>query len=484
MLRAEARKQDLPPGGIFMARDLTRGNPFKLMLAFSLPIFIGNVFQQLYNMADTLIVGRTVSSDAMSGVGCTGAVSFLVLGLVWGLTTGFAVRTSQLYGAKDYDGMRKSVAVSLELCVVMTILLTALAVPMTNPLLRMMKTPEIYFEYAYFYLLTIFAGIGATILYNIAASTLRAVGDSRTPLIFLIISAVLNVGLDFVCIVFLKMSYTGAGVATVVSQLISGAASLIYMFHAYPELKPRKKDWIPDFPMIRGHISIGLPMALQFSITAIGCIFQQSALNSLHSSMPGVVTAYTAASKIDNIACQPLNALGTAMATYAGQNYGAKEYGRIKDGVFAGMVYSVISWFAGMAFCIGLAKPLTAMFINKEAGEAALFYTDMLKYSKEFLVYQSVFYIGLGIIFIYRNALQGIGRSALTMVAGVTELAGRSLTAFIFVKYIGYTGVCLSNPVAWVAADIFLMAAYYAVMRKYAGQRAYSLKTLFHRAGR
>lgn len=466
-----------------MAKDLTRGNPFKSLLLFSLPILIGNVFQQLYNMADTIIVGNTVSSDAMSGVGCTGAVSFLVLGLVWGLTAGFAVRTSQMYGAKDYAGMRKSVAVSLELCVIMTVLLTALAVPLTGPLLKMMNTPVQYYDYAYFYLITIFGGIGATILYNIAASTLRAVGDSRTPLIFLIISAVLNVGLDFVCIVFLRMSYTGAGVATIASQFLSGLASLLYMFRAYPELKPRKADWIPDLQMIRDHIAIGLPMALQFSITAIGCIFQQSALNSLNDTLPGVVTAYTAATKIDNIASQTMVALGTAMATYAGQNYGAKEYGRIKDGVFAGMVYSVFSWVLGMAFCIGLAKPLTAMFLNRETGEAALYYDDMLQYSREFLIYQSVFYIALGIIFIYRNALQGIGRSALTMVAGVTELAGRSLTAFIFVKYIGYTGVCLSNPVAWVAADVFLLAAYSVILRKLGGKRSYSLRKLFQRAG-
>lgn len=464
-----------------MAKDLTRGNPFRLILMFSLPILIGNVFQQLYNMADTVIVGNTVSSDAMSGVGCTGAVSFLILGLVWGLTAGFAVRTSQMYGARDFAGMRKSVAASLELCAVLTVLLTAVSVPLTGPLLRMMNTPAQYFDYAYFYLVTIFGGIGATILYNIAASTLRAVGDSRTPLIFLIVSAVLNVGLDFVCIVFLRMSYTGAGVATIASQLISGVASLLYMFHAYPELRPKKEDWKPDFNMLRGHLSIGLPMALQFSITAIGCIFQQSALNSLNDSLPGVVTAYTAATKIDNVASQTLIALGTAMATYTGQNYGAKAYGRIKDGVFVGMVYSVISWFAGMAFCIGLARPLTAIFLNQEAGEAAVFYEDMMRYSKEFLIYQSVFYIALGIIFIYRNVLQGIGRSSLTMIAGVTELAGRSVTAFILVKYIGYTGVCLSNPIAWIAADLFLMPAYYIIIRKFEGSRQYSIQTVLRR---
>lgn len=461
-----------------MRLDLTEGSPFKLIFKFSLPILIGNIFQQLYNMADTIIVGHTISSDAMSGVGCTASISFLILGLVWGLTSGFAVRTSQFFGAKDERGIRRSIAVSFELCILMTIVLTAVAVPLTGPLLRAMKTPDNYFDYAYYYLVTIFFGIGATILYNIAANTLRSVGDSKTPLYCLVFSAVLNVILDFVCIVGLKMTYIGAGFATVISQLLSGIICVAYMFKAYPSLRLKKSDWSFDWNMTAGHISVGLPMALQYSITAVGCIFQQTALNGLNTALPGVVTGYTAATKIDNISIQTFNSLGTACATYAGQNYGAQKFGRIKDGVFAAMIFAVISWGIALVFCLGLGVPLTRMFLNGSTGEAASYYSDMINYSMEYLFYQSIFYLCLAVVFIYRNTLQGIGKSAVTTIAGVTELAGRSVTAFILVRYIGYAGVCLSNPIAWIAADIFLLATYYITMKKYGGERSYSIRTL------
>lgn len=462
-----------------MRLDLTEGSPFKLLFKFSLPILIGNVFQQLYNMADTIIVGHTISSDAMSGVGCTASITFLILGLVWGLTSGFAVRTSQFFGAKDERGIRKSIAVSLELCIIMTILLMALAVPMTGPLLKAMKTPDSYYDYAYYYLITVFWGIGATVLYNIAANTLRAVGDSRTPLYCLVFSAVLNVILDFVCIVYFKMTYIGAGFATVVSQFISGAVCIIYMFAAYPSLRLKKSDWSFNWNIIYGHICVGLPMALQYSITAIGCIFQQTALNGLNSSMPGVVTGYTASSRIDNIASQTFNSLGTASATYAGQNYGAQKFGRIKDGVFAAMFFSFISWLIAIVFCFGLGRPLTGLFLNGSTINDAASYSDMMNYSMKFLIYQCMFYPCLAIVYVYRNTLQGIGKSAVTTIAGVTELAGRSVTAFILVKYIGFTGVCLSNPIAWIAADIFLLITYAVTMKKYGGVCRYSIKRLF-----
>lgn len=464
-----------------MRLDLTEGSPFKLIFKFSFPIFIGNVFQQLYNMADTIIVGNTVSADAMSGVGCTSSITFLILGLVWGLTSGFSVRTSQFFGAKDERGIRRSIAVSFELCIIMTIILMAISVPFAGALLRAMNTPENYYDYAYYYLVTIFWGIGATVLYNIAANTLRAVGDSRTPLFCLVFSAVLNVALDFICIVFFKMTYIGAGFATVISQFISGAICVVYMFKAYPSLRLKKSDWSINWNMIYGHICVGLPMALQYSITAVGCIFQQTALNGLNTAMPGVVTGYTASSRIDNIACQTFNSLGTASATYAGQNYGAHKFGRIKDGVFVSMVFTFISWALALIFCFGLGKPLTALFIDGSTiGDPAL-YNSIVGYSFKFLIYQCLFYPFLGIVYVYRNTLQGIGKSAVTTIAGVTELAGRSVTAFILVKYIGYTGVCLSNPIAWMAADIFLLTVYALTMKKYGGVSQYSLKSLLTR---
>ena len=464
-----------------MTKDLTKGSPFKLILTFMVPVLIGNIFQQLYNMADTLIVGHTVSSDAMAGVGITGSITFLILGFASGLTAGFAVRTSQRFGARDDEGVRKSVAVSLQLCLALTALLMAVAMPLSKPLLRLMQTPDKYFGYAYWYLFVCFGGIGATVLYNISAATLRAIGDTKTPLVILVAAALLNIGLDLLFIVAFKMSYTGAAAATVVSQFAAGIAGLVYMLKAYPVLRPKKEDWKINWRLWGGHIALGLPMALQFSITAIGCIFQQTALNSLDTEMPGVVTAYAAATKISNLTTTPFDALGVTFATYAGQNYGAEEHGRIKDGVFAGMCYCLGIWIFGLLFCSFLGKPLTGIFLDRTTGDAALYYEEMLEYSKRYRVYQSAFFGPLGVIFVYRNTLQGIGRSALTMVAGVTELVGRALSSFLLVGWFGFAGICLSNPIAWLAADFFLVPAYYVIMKKYRAPRAYGLKKLLLR---
>lgn len=467
-----------------MTKSLTKGNPFKLILSFMLPVLIGNIFQQLYNMVDAIIVGRAVSSDAMAGVSCTGSVGFLVIGFATGLTSGFAVKTSQCFGAKDEAGIKKSVATSLELCFVLTVVLTAIAMPLTKPLLHLMHTPEKYFGYAYWYLLVCFGGIGATVLYNISAATLRAVGDTKTPLLILIASATLNIGLNFLFILAFKMNYTGVAAATVASQFLSGFGGLAYMLKRYPELRPSKTDWKIDLKLWKGHVAIGLPMALQFSITAIGCIVQQSALNSLDGSLPGIVTAYAAATKINGLLGSLFESLGATIATYSGQNYGAKEYGRIKDCVFVGGVYTLAFWALGFFVCMVFSGPLTSVFLDRSSGDAMLYYDSLIEYSKKYMFYQGIFYGPLGIIHIYRNALQGIGRSALTMVAGATELLGRVLASLLFVRYFGYTGICLSNPIAWLAADVFLIVCYYTVMRKYPSEKNYTVSRLFARRKR
>ena len=445
-------------------KDLTKGNPYKLIVLFALPVFLGCVFQQLYSMADTVIVGNTVNAAAFTGVGLTGPISFLILGFVNGLTAGFGVRIAQRFGAGDEDGVRRAVAISFLLCIGMTVLVTALAVPLTAPLLRLIKTPEEYFEYARSYLVIIFCGIGATVFYNMTAGILRAIGDSRSPLYFLVAAAVLNVGLDFAFIVGLKMHYHGAALATVISQLLSGAACLAFMLIRYPMLRLKKSDWKWDGKIVGGHIAVGLPMALQFSITAIGCIFQQTALNGLPESSLGAATAYVAASKIDNLANQTFNALGTAMATYAGQNSGAGRMDRVRKGVVAGMVYVLGASALGVAFCLGLFRPLMGLFLNAEIDpDVKLYYDDIMRYGFRYLLFQSCDYVFLGTIFIFRNSLQGIGKSVITTFAGVAELIGRALTSFVFVRFWGFAGFCLSNPIAWVAADVFLVITYAVV---------------------
>lgn len=441
-------------------KDLTKGNPFKLILLFALPVFIGNVFQQLYNMADTVIVSNTVGTLAFTGVGSTGCLNFLVIGFVGGLTAGFSVRIAQRFGAEDEAGVRRAVGMSYLLCIIITVILTAIAVPLTGPLLRLMQTPEDCYVYAYSYIFTIFCGLAASVFYNMVAGVLRAIGDSKTPLVFLVIAAVLNVGLDFLFIVAFRLPYVGAALATVLSQILSGAACFVYMLKRYPLLRIGREDLKWDWKLAGGHIAVGLPMALQFSITAIGTIIQQTALNGLVAAYPGANTAYVAASKIDYLANQTFPALGTAMATYAGQNCGAGRYDRVKKGVVVGMLYTLASAAFGLAFCTGLYYPLMSLFLDSEGNG------QILAYGKRFLLCQSCGYTALGAIYVYRNALQGIGKSALTMCAGVMELGGRILTAYVFVVLWGYMGFCLSNVTAWIAADLFLLPAYCIVMRK------------------
>ena len=446
-------------------KDLTKGSPIKLILLFALPVLAGNIFSQLYNLADTVIVGNTINSDAFTGVGLTGSITFLVFGFVNGLTSGFCVRISQKFGAHDSDGMRHAMAMSVFLCIIITVVVTAIAMPLAKPLLILMKTPEVNFDYAYGYLMTIFGGMCTMVYLNLLTGILRATGDSKSPLIFLVISVVSNIGLDFLFILGFKMYYTGAAAATVASHLISGTACLIYILKRYPELRLKRGDWRWDWRVAGEHLSIGLPMALQFSITAIGMMVQQTALNGLNSTLPGVATAYVASAKIDGITQQVFVALGSAMATFAGQNSGAGRYDRVRKGVRTGILLTVMGAVISVLFCMALYNPLMNLFLNTEkGGDAALYYKDIMVYGRNYLLCQSGTYLLLGLIYCYRSTLQGMGRSFLAMFAGVMELAGRVTASLVFVKFWGFTGICLSNPAAWLCADIFFIICYYTII--------------------
>lgn len=439
-----------------MVKDLTEGKPARLIIAFALPLFVGNVFQQLYSMVDTIIVGQTISTQALAGVGATGAISFLVLGFVQGMTAGFAIMTSQRFGAKDEDGVKKSVAAAIVLSLVMSAVLTAVSVPTARLLLNLMNTPSGIIGYADDYITTIYCGLTATVFYNMFSAFLRAVGDSKSPLCFLILASVINVGLDFLFILQFRMGVAGAGWATVVSQAISAIACLIHIIRKYPVLRIGKKHFKFGFGMAGRMIGLGLPMALQYSITAIGIMIQQSALNKLGETP---VAAYAAANKIDSLAVQALVTIGTAVATYCGQNQGAGRYDRIKTGVRKSMqIASVCAVIAGLAV-IFLAKPLTHLFIASPSDE-------ILELSQKYLFWQGIFYIALAAVFVYRNALQGMGYSTVTMMAGVTELAMRAIAAYVLAAAMGFTGVCLSCPVAWAGADVFLLITYFLLLHR------------------
>ncbi len=434
-----------------MTNDMTRGNPVKLILLFSIPLLIGNIFQQFYSMVDTIIVGRFVGVDALAAVGSTGSMVFLVNGFATGLTSGFAVLVSQKFGAKDEKGLRKSVSSAVTLTVISVVIVTLISLICGKPLLKLMNTPDNIMADAYTYIKIIYGGLVTTVAYNLIASILRALGDSKTPLYFLIISSVLNVILDLVFIINFKMGVAGAAYATIISQGVSAILCLIYTYKKFTILRLKKEDFKVKKRYYYKHLKIGIPMALQFSITAIGIMTVQGALNVFGST---VIASYTAASKALQLVMQPAITFGVTMATYCGQNLGAREYGRIKDGVKACTKISIITSIVAGAVLIFLGKYFVMMFITNPDAE-------ILKYSQQVLDISAIFFIPLGLIFIYRNALQGIGDSFIPMMAGAYELIARAIVAFTLPRYLEFWGICLADPVAWFAAAIPLGITYF-----------------------
>ena len=439
-----------------MTNDMTKGNPVKLILLFSIPLLIGNIFQQFYSMVDTVIVGRYLGVNALAAVGTTGSMAFLINGFVTGLTSGFSVMVSQKFGAKDEKGLRKAVASSIVLSALAVIIVTALSILTARPLLKLMNTPDNILADASTYITIIYGGIIATVTYNMIASILRALGDSRSPLYFLIISSVLNIVLDLLFIVTFRMGVAGAAYATVISQGVSGVLCLIYTYKRYKNLRLKKEDFKVKKRYYITHLKIGVPMALQFSITAIGIMIVQGALNVFGSVY---IASYTAASKVLQIVMQPAITFGVTMATFCGQNLGAKKYKRIKEGVRKCSYISLISSIIAGFVLVVWGKYFVGLFIeNPDA--------NILSYAQEVFFYSAVFFIPLGLIFIYRNALQGMGESFIPMMAGVYELVARAAVAFTLPKFIEFTGICLSDPVAWIAAAAPLAYSYYKKINK------------------
>lgn len=439
-----------------MINDMTKGNPGRLLLYFSLPILLGNIFQQFYSMVDTIIVGKAISTEALAAVGLTGALSFLILGFVTGVTGGFAVIVAQCFGAKDEKGVRESIANSFVLSIFITIILTIFAVVTTKPLLNLMNTPENVYQDAYTYILIIYLGIGCNMLYNMVACIIRALGDSKTPLYFLALASIVNIVLDLVFILNFNMGVAGAALATIISQGLSGILCVIYGMKKYPVLHLRKEDFVITKESIRKHLSIGLPMAFQFSITAIGVIIIQSALNTFGSDK---IAAFTAACKVESFVVQPANTICTAIATYAGQNMGANNPKRIHDGVRASLWISAICCIVSSAIVFLFGKSITSLFVNgyqPEVINSAQLYLNILGIAFPFLYLLSV----------YRSVLQGMGYGFMTLIAGITELGMRVLVAVLLPAYLGYTAVCVASPVAWIGATIPLIIVYTIIMKR------------------
>lgn len=438
-----------------MTKDMTQGNPFKLILAFSIPLLLGNIFQQFYNMVDSIIVGQFVGEGALAAVGAAGSLVFLVIGFCMGIASGFGVLISQSFGAGDMKRLKRYVSVSLISSVALTVVLTAVMMFTTKPLLTLMRTPDNIMDDAASYLLIIYGGLGATLFYNVLSCFLRGVGDSKTPLYFLVISSLLNVVLDLYFVVVLHAGVAGAAYATVISQGVAAVLCFIYMFRKFPMLRIKRDEWYFDFDIALQLFRVGIPMALQFSITALGVMVLQSAINDFGST---VVASYTAAMKVENLSTQVMITLGTTMATYCGQNLGAGRFDRVRDGVNKAYVILIAS--TGLAIIISavLGSGIVTWFIPNPSEE-------VLGYATRYLNMASYFYIVLAVLFLFRNVLQGLGNSLVPMLCGAAEMIVRTYVAFALTDKMGYLAICLASPLAWIAAGVPLFVCYYIQMR-------------------
>ena len=431
--------------------DLTVGKPLFQILRFALPLVLGTLFQQLYSFADTVIVGRCLGTDALGAVGTTYSLNFLILGFVQGACVGFGIPVAETFGAKDKGGLRKYLFNGALLCVVLSVVFTLFTTLMAGPLLQLIHTPEELYADAVLYIRIIFLGIPATVLYNYASSVLRAMGDSQHPFYFLLAASVLNIGLDYLLIVSMGMGVDGAALATVLSQLLSGGLCAFWFFTRtakQEELTFRGQSSLLSAGHCKRLAYIGFPMGFEYSVSAIGAVIMQDAINLLGST---AVAAQTAGEKIRQMFTLPMESVGMAMATYVGQNHGAHRTDRIQQGIKDGctiqLTYCVAAWVI-----IFFVKPYAVGLVLGDADPA------VTAGAIQYLAIMSLLFCFHGLLMIFRNTLQGLGYSVQAIISGVGELIGRSLGGLLAVKTgLGYVGICLSNPFAWGLAMLYCM---------------------------
>ena len=433
-----------------MEKDMTKGSPMKLILGFAVPLLFGLLFQQFYSMVDTIIVGHYLGVNALASVGATGSVNFLIIGFCMGVCNGFAIPIAQEFGAGNEKNLRKYVTNSVWLAVVFAVVMTITVVLLCRPILRLMRTPDNIIDGSYSYIVIIFLGIPVTYLYNMTSAIIRSLGDSKTPVIFLTMAALLNIVLDLICIIVFHWGVAGAAIATVVSQATAGICCFLFMRRKFSVLQMSKEDWMRDRNFMGKLCSMGLPMGLQYSITAIGSVILQSAVNGIGSD---AVATVTAGSKLSMFLMCPFDAMGSTMATYGGQNVGAGKFDRVSKGlrscVLLGAIYSVIA--LGAVLLVG--DDMLLLFLDKSE-------TAILENAKWYITANVCFYFPLALVNIVRFMIQGMGYSKLAVFAGMFEMIARGLAGFVLVPIFGFTAVGFANPLAWLFADAFLIPAY------------------------
>lgn len=437
-------------------KDMTKGSPIRLILGFAIPLFFGMLFQQFYNLVDMIIVGRFLGASALAAVGATGSINFMIIGFCMGVCNGFAIPVAQKFGAKDEKQLRYYVANSVWLSIIFAVVMTVTVSLLCRNILVWMDTPEDILDASYAYIIVIFIGIPVTYLYNLLSGIMRSLGDSKSPLIFLVISSVLNIAFDIIAIAGMHLGVAGAAGATVLAQAISGVCCLIYLIKKFPILRVHGEEWRWRGNFVARLCGMGIPMGLQYSITAIGSVILQTAVNGLGSV---VVASMTAGGKLSMFFCCPFDAFGSTMATYAGQNLGAGKLDRVTKGMvqcsFVAAGYNVVAAIVMILF----GKSFALLFVDSTE-------VEIIANVAKLLIINSLFFIPLALVNIIRFAIQGLGFGKLAIFAGVAEMVGRSIVGFGFVARFGFVAACLASPIAWILADIFLIPAYAYCIRK------------------
>ena len=425
--------------------DLTTGTPIRQILLFSLPLVIGSLFQQMYSFVDTIMVGRLISNDALAAVGSVSSLNFLVIGFVGGTCSGFGIPLAKAIGAKDTVEYQKYLWNGSWICILLAIVMTLLTNTLLYPLLRLMNTPADILSTSATYIRILFCGIPITILYNFTSSILRSSGDSQRPTNHLLISSCINIVLDYIFIVPLSMGVSGAALATVLSQLFSGLLNLRWIVYKTDLLKGGEGLRKPSVSHILHLCKTGFPMGFDVSIVALGSVAMQSAINTLGTA---AVTGQTAGEKVRQIFTIPMSSVGTGMATYAGQNDGAKRYDRLKEGLKGAitlqLIYSVLA-----CLVINLGKhAFVSLILGPDSGQNGI-------YASQYLTVMSFLFWVNGTMFALRNTLTGMGYSAYSVFSGICEMIGKSLGGLLAVKWFGFWGICIATPLAWFLAMIY-----------------------------
>lgn len=438
--------------------DMTTGSPFKRILIFALPIALGFMLQNLYSIGDSIIVSLALGTEAVTGVNLTGSLNFLILGCGQGLSAGFGVVLSQFVGAKDQKKMRESFATSVVLTALISLILTTASLIFARKILELMQTDASFIDYSESYVKALFSGFAFTLFYNLSDQVMRAMGDSKTPLLILVLCAILNIALNSLLFFNKDLGVAWAGWATIISQAISAIVGFFIILKRFSHLRPKKSDFKINFKFALFHLKIGLPMSFQFMITSFSCMIQQSAFNSLES--PLYAMAQGTANKIDNVFSSILVGVGNSMAVYCGQNFGAKRIDRIEQGskqsLLVSGIFCVIATALALTFCYPFAKILLK-------GAPNIVYDYVFQY----ILTQSLLYYTLAVLLTYRQGLQGMGKSFLAMFGGVVELFMRCFASFVLAKNFGFDGACFSNVLAWFGGAVFFSICMVITVKKF-----------------